>query len=125
MLAERDLAVDTELPAEILQARKKNENAYDATQEELSKLNTVKDAAHIVELLSHLRDLGAEREQLIDSVRKSSPRYATLRYPHPLNVSETRDALDRGTILATFTLSNDRTVPFVTQTTGVESGVPI
>jgi CHAT domain-containing protein len=125
MLAERDLVVDTELPAEILQARKKNENAYDAIQEELSKLNTIKDAAHIEELLSRLRDLGAEREQMVDSLRKSSPRYAALRYPHPLSVRETRDTLDPGTILASFAVCNDRTVLFVIQPTGVEPGLSI
>lgn len=125
MLAERDIMIDADLPVEFLRARKKNEIAYDETQDALSKLTPVKDGARIEELQSRLRELGSERERLIDSVRRSSPRYASLKYPQPLGVDETRRMLDSGTILASFAVCPDRTILFVVQPTGVEPGLSV
>jgi tetratricopeptide (TPR) repeat protein len=47
MLAERDLVIDNDLPPEILRTRKVNENAYNETQENLSKLSPDKDGGRI------------------------------------------------------------------------------
>lgn len=125
MLAKRDLVIDAGLPGEILQARKKNESAYDETQDELSKLSPVKDGGRIDQLHTQLRELASERERLIESVRKASPRYASLKYPQPLGVDETRKMLDSGTILMSFAVCQDRTVLFVVQPTGVEPGLSV
>ncbi len=125
MLAERDLVIDADLPAEILRARKANASAYDETEEELSKLSPVKDSVRIDQLSSRLRELNTEREQLIDSVRKASPRFGDLRYPKPLGANEVREILDPGTTLASFSICQDRTVLFVVQPAGVEPGLSV
>lgn len=125
MLAERDLVIDNDLPTEIRRTLKINSGAYDQAQEELSKLRPVKDSDRIEQLFSRLRELSAEREQLIDGVRMASPRFAALRYPQPLDVSATRKILDIGTILLSFSVCRDRTVLFLVQPTGAESGLTI
>jgi CHAT domain-containing protein/Flp pilus assembly protein TadD len=125
MLAQRDLVVDKDLPSEIVRMRKANENAYNETQEELSKLNSDKDGGRIESLLSRLHELSTEREQLIDSIRKASPRFADLKYPRPLDVNAVRDILDAGTILVSFSVCEDRTALFVVRPTGVEPGLSV
>jgi CHAT domain-containing protein len=72
-----------------------------------------------------LHELSTEREQLIDSIRKASPRFADLKYPRPLDVNAVRDILDPGTILASFSVCEDRTALFVVRPSGVEPGLSV
>jgi CHAT domain-containing protein len=69
--------------------------------------------------------VGLLSEQLIDRVRKLSPRFASLRYPQPLDVGGTREVLDRGTVMLSFSVCQDRTVLFVVRPAGTELGLSV
>jgi CHAT domain-containing protein len=113
MLAERDLVFGAELPAEIEQARKLNASSYDRTFAQLSKLKSTKDSAQIEDLQGRLRDLNTEREEITERIRRSSPRLANLQYPQPLDFAATRQLLDAGTALLSYSVSKERIVLFV------------
>ncbi len=113
MLAERDLVFGGDLPAEIDRARMLNASSYDRTYAQLSKLNPQKDGAEIEKLLANLRDLNTEREQIAEQVRRSSPRLSILQYPQPLDVAATRQVLDAGTALLSYSVSKEKIVLFV------------
>jgi CHAT domain-containing protein/Tfp pilus assembly protein PilF len=125
MLAERDLVFRSEIPAEIQKARRRNFAAYDETQEALSKLSPGRDATRIEQLVAELRELSSERDQLIERLRKGSPRLANLQYPQPLDLRATRDVLDPGTVLLSYSIGQLKTELFVVQATGIEPGFSV
>jgi CHAT domain-containing protein/Tfp pilus assembly protein PilF len=125
MLAERDVVFGKDVPPDIQQARKANARAYDRAQNDLSKLNPTKDAERIEQLHTQLRELSAEREQLVERLRQVSPRFADLHYPQPLDVAATRRALDTGTTLLSYAVGKEQTVLFVVQPVGHDPGLSV
>lgn len=113
MLAERDLVFGADLPAEIDRARKLNAASYDQAYAQLAKLNPEKNAAENDRLLTKLRDLNTEREQIAEEVRRRSPWLAALQYPQPLDLMATRQMLDAGTALLSYSVSKQKVVLFV------------
>jgi tetratricopeptide (TPR) repeat protein len=102
VLASRDLAIDADLPADVRRALKTNANEYDQAQQQLATLSPAKDAARVEQLTTRLHELSVQRQQLIESVRRTSPRFATFQYPQPLDLATTRAALDPGTAMLSF-----------------------
>ena len=125
LLAERDLVFAADLPPQVQRERKLNAAAFDRTQTEISQLNPAKDEAKIQQLLSALRELVAERERIALRVKRASPRYAALQYPQPLGVPETRDTLDQGTLLLSYSVGVERTVLFAVLPRGTEPGLSV
>jgi hypothetical protein len=115
MLAERDLVLEADLPVDVRSERKINAVDFDRTLAEIAKLNKNDDDARIEKLHAHLRDLTAKREQLAESVRRSSPRLAALEYPKPLDLEGTRQTLDAGTVLLSYSVGPEQTELFVVQ----------
>jgi CHAT domain-containing protein len=122
MLAERDLVLSSDVPADIERARKRNAAEYDRTQAQLAQLNPTKDRQKVDELVARLRDLNAERGQIIEKIKNVSPRFASLQYPQPLDLPATRKILDPGTTLLSYGVFEDRTVLFIVQPEGVDPG---
>src|SRR5262249_42063098 len=83
MLAERDLTFAADVPPDLERERKLADAAYDKTQEEISDLGS-KDDSKREELLTRLRELRRQQEQVADRLKKASPRYGALKYPQPL-----------------------------------------
>lgn len=125
LLAERDLGFGADLPAEIQQARGENAAAYDRTQEQIAELSLPKDAAQIEQLQKQLRHLEAERESIGERARQASPHFAALHYPKPLGLEAVRTALDPGTALLSYSVSDDQTVLFVVLPVGQEPGLSV
>jgi CHAT domain-containing protein/tetratricopeptide (TPR) repeat protein len=121
MLAERDLALSAEVPAELLKARKSTDADYDATQSAIENLSTAKDAEQIERLLGHLREVRIKQEEIAESTRKNSPRFASLTYPQPLNVAAAREALDQGTVLLSYSIGEKKSTLFVLRSAAAES----
>src|SRR5262249_37685392 len=122
LLAERDLVFGGDVPLDIQQARKTNARAIDQAQDALGTLSPVKYAARLDQVHARLRDLHAERDQLVEQFRRISPRFADLHYPQPLDVAATRQALDEGTTLLSYAVGQEQTVLFVLQPVGHEPG---
>lgn len=118
MLAERDLVFAGDVPAVLQDARKHNAAEYDRVQSQMATLSPAKDQKSIDELLARLRELNAERGQIAEQIKKTSPRFASLQYPEPLDLSATRQMLDPGTTLLSYSVLEDYTVLFVVQPAG-------
>jgi CHAT domain-containing protein/Tfp pilus assembly protein PilF len=125
ILADRDLVFRADLPVEIQQARRENAAAYERAQAQIARLSLERDGARIEQLQQRLRDLEAERERIAEGARKSSPRFAALQYPQPLDLAAARAALDPGTVLLSYSVSENHTVLFVVRPAGVEPGLSV
>jgi CHAT domain-containing protein/Tfp pilus assembly protein PilF len=115
MLAERDLVFAGDLPAELARERAVMHTDYDRTQAAIALLNPAKDAAEIDRLLARLRELRDKREAIARTIRKASPRFASLHYPQPLDLAGAQQSLDAGTVLLAFCVTKDKTFLFVVQ----------
>jgi CHAT domain-containing protein/Tfp pilus assembly protein PilF len=111
MLAERDLVLASHLPPELEAERASADADYDRTQRELRELPP-KEHARRAQLLDRLSVLRAKRSETVEKIKRASPRYASLRYPQPLDVTAARAALDPGTLLLSFSVGRERSFLF-------------
>ncbi len=119
MLAERDLALSDVSPA--LEAeRRRTDAAYDRTQGELLALPASELSPRRQELLDRLAAIRARRGEVIESITKASPRYASLRYPQPLDLAGTRASLDPGTLLLAYSIGRERGYLFALEPAGAK-----
>jgi CHAT domain-containing protein len=125
MLAERDLIFPSDVPAEIQETRRLNAAAYDRVQSDIAKLSPTKDSEKVELLHSRMLELGAEREQIADEIKKTSPRFAALQYPQPLDLTATRKILDSGTVLLSYSVVENHTVLFVVLPAGTHPGFSV
>jgi CHAT domain-containing protein/Tfp pilus assembly protein PilF len=119
LLAERDLLFSMDVPAEMAREGRRIDAEYDRVQEELAGLSPTRDGAKVQQLLDRLRELGGQRDEIARRLRKASPRFASLRYPEPLDLAGARGALDPGTLLLSYSVGREKTVLF-----GVQAGDP-
>jgi CHAT domain-containing protein/Tfp pilus assembly protein PilF len=125
MLAERDLLFASDVPADLQLSKRHNASEYDRTQAQLSHLSSLTDKEKIDPLLTQMRSLSAEREQITEKIKKTSPRFASLQYPTPMDLAKTRDALDSGTVLLSYSVGEDHTILFVVLPNGQEPGLSV
>src|SRR5262249_38104465 len=70
------------------------------------------------------RDLDSlidESRQVEAEIRKTSPRYAELKYPQPLGLPEIQRMLDSETLLLEYSLGEERSYLWAVTPTGIES----
>ena len=113
MLAKRDLMFAADVPADLQRARKRNAAEYDSVQSQLTELNSAQDKEKIAAVQSRLHELSVQRDEIADRIAKASPRFASLQYPQPLDLTATRRILDPGAVLLSYTVAEDKTVLFV------------
>ncbi len=116
MLAERDLVFSMDVPADLESRRRSNAVLYDRTQQKLSSLSPTDDGEAIDKLLSKLRQLRQERDDIAREVVGTSPQLAALRYPQPLDLEGVQQALDPGTIMLSYSVGKSQTDLFVVTT---------
>ena len=109
MLAERDLELERELPADVAAERLKLDAEFDRTQAEIADPETAKDAAKRTLLAARLTEIRAARDRLSNRIRDLSPRLATVRYPRPLNADQALAALDPGETLLAYDVGLEKT----------------
>jgi len=115
MLAERDLVFSADVPAELDRERKLANADYDRAQDELAQLSPAKEAEQIEKLHGRLREVRAKQDEIAVSIRKASPRFASLQYPEPLGLDAARAALQPGTLLLSYSVGKEHTILFVVQ----------
>lgn len=125
LLAERDLVFSDDLPSELERERKQAASRYDRVLQELSELNPAKDFKRIDELTAELRELDGERTRLRETAKQRLPQLASLRYPEPLDLSQTRQSLDAGTLLLSYSVGARETSLFVVEASGAEPGFSV
>jgi CHAT domain-containing protein/Tfp pilus assembly protein PilF len=113
MLAERDLVFSSDIPAELERQRKLTDADYDGAQGSIAKLNPQKDREEIDQLLAHLREVREKQADIAESIRKASPRLASLQYPQPFDLESVRKSLDPGTVLLSYSVGKEKAFLFV------------
>jgi CHAT domain-containing protein/Tfp pilus assembly protein PilF len=118
MVAERDLLFAEDLPPAVARDRTLINADYDRTQDAIARLNPAKESAEIERLLTRLRELRDKREVIAQTIRKNSPRFASLHYPQPLDLAAAQRSLDAGTVLLAYCVTKEKTYLFVVQPAG-------
>jgi CHAT domain-containing protein/tetratricopeptide (TPR) repeat protein len=110
-IAHRDLVFSTEVPKQLLERQRALDRDYERTQGTIAR--TDPHAPEFQTLLVHLSRLRNERSALVDRIVRTSPHYASLRYPRPLDLEGSRRALDPGTVWLSYSVGPDATFLFV------------
>jgi CHAT domain-containing protein/Tfp pilus assembly protein PilF len=125
MLAERELMLASNVAPGLEEDRARADAEYDRTQRQLRDLSPSQDAARL-ELLDRLAALRDRRSDTIERIKKASPRYASLRYPRPLDLEAARRALDPGTLLLSYSVGTERALLFAVEPSGAKgSGLTV
>jgi CHAT domain-containing protein/Tfp pilus assembly protein PilF len=122
MLAERDLVFSGDIPAELERERKLTDADYDRAQASIAKLNPQKDREKINQILAHLREFREKQADIAESIRKASPRLASLQYPQAFDLESVRKSLDPGTALLSYSVGKEKTFLFVVLPVGGGKG---
>ena len=110
MLAERDLVFAVDVPTELERERERADSAFDKIQRQIREGGAEKNTKEIEKSLSELRHRQAE---IRESLTRASPKYASLRYPEPLDLADAQRALDRGSLLLSYSVAKEETFLFV------------
>ncbi len=113
MLAERDLLFNADLPQQAESARRRIAIEHDKTQQQIASLNPKQDMERLESLLKELRRLTREREDVVARIRETAPHFSALQYPQPLDLRKTRDALDPGTVMLSYSVGEQQCDLFV------------
>ena len=118
MFAERELTGSSELNADLARERVRVASEYDLVQARIVEVGARSDGgAEMQALRARLRELRDEREAIAEQIRTKSPRFASLHYPQPLDVTASHATLDPGTVLLEYVVTSDKTFLFVLQPT--------
>jgi CHAT domain-containing protein/Tfp pilus assembly protein PilF len=124
LMARRDLRFSG-VPEDLDRLQRATAAEYNRLQQEIDGLSAGRDSDAIAKVQARLLELSAKRASLIDRVRVSSPRFASLKYPVPLDLDGGRQALDNGSLLLSFVVQPERTLLFVVRPRGMEPAVSV
>ena len=113
MVAERDLLFTPDIAPELDRERRSAAAEYDRTQAALGQLNPATDGPQIERLTTRLRTIRSKQDESAGKIRQTSPRFASLQYPAPLDLEGARRVLDPGTTLIAYSVGKDETLQFV------------
>ena len=122
-IAQRDLAFSADVPAPLLARQRALEREYEQAQGDLAA-GGARASQGVLVRLTRLRN---ERSELVDRIVRASPRYASLRYPRPLDLAAARRALDPGTVWLSYFVGADETYLFAVtpEASGREDGLAL
>jgi len=113
LLAERDLAFDADIPADLERRRRLANAAFDRVQTTLAGLSPEKDRETLVMLHAELDEIRRRQETIRDEIRTRSPRLGRLQYPHPLSLDKASAALDPGTVMLAYSVGEQGGTIFI------------
>lgn len=108
-IAERDVR-RTSLPPAAAALWQEKSQEYEQVEERLDRLGSPKDARRRRSLEGRIREIRFLKEQIL---REFLPDLATVPYPEPLDLSQTRAMLDPGTALLLYAVAEKQTLLFV------------
>jgi len=118
LIVERDLDLGADAPAALVNRLRGTIEKKNAAYYRISVLDPQRDAPTIQQLRNGIQSLAVEERQVISEIRQNSPKFASLKYPEPLDLVKTRDILDNGTLLLTYFVDESETYVFAaTKTT--------
>ncbi len=117
MLAERDV-LSGDLPPDLKEERRRIAAEYDSLQRRISDLVPGRDDKTIEQLSTLREELYRKRDRLVEEIRKTSPELAAVQYPVALDFRKARSALDPGTVMLSYSISEASTEVFVIASAG-------
>ena len=117
LLAERDLMLAEEIPEDLREQARSVRSEYDRVQSQALKED---DPRAIETLRARLVALRMESDGIVAQIRQRSPRLAGLRYPEPLGLAAVQAALDPGTVMLSYHVTDERTLLFVVSKTSLD-----
>ncbi len=106
MLAERDLVLDRNLPADLRRQQQALHQQYDRAFSRLQASDAELPAPERAAIQDQLITLRRQRDELEQARRAADPRLAALESPQPLTADDARRALDPGTLLLAYSLGD-------------------
>ena len=122
MLAEARADISEGIDAALLERERSLQRRINAAAEYQYRLLSDKHPREQIEAVK--RDLDSlidESRQVEAEIRKSSPRYAGLKYPRPLGLPEIQRMLDSETLLLEYSLGEERSYLWAVTPAGIES----
>ena len=114
MISERDLVLSgPDIPDNLERNRKRITYHYEKVKQELGTLDFTKDPEEVEVFQDQLLEIQSEYDNVIEEIRKASPRLANLRAPTPLNLDQVREILDPGTTMLSYCVTEEKTYLFV------------
>ncbi|HLK57164.1 MAG TPA: CHAT domain-containing tetratricopeptide repeat protein [Chthonomonadaceae bacterium] len=111
MLAERKINFGEQASVELLQQQQELDHRRTQAYTVLAKLSAEADDK-IQSLHAQLRELERTQQQLTAQIRKTSPAFAALQYPQPLDLKGAQKVLDNGTLLLSYMIGEKQTYLF-------------
>ena len=115
--AERDLLY-SDVPEELDRQRRRSARRYDQAQTKIAQLDPKNQAQEIEALQDQLQKLRWEYGDIKEKILKEAPRLGALRYPQPLGFTGAQKALDRGTVMLSYSVSENNTDIFILASDG-------
>lgn len=112
-MAERNVALPSEVPHELEQERQAIRAAQVKAEKALAELSPLRDRVKVEEQLQALHEIRGRRERLHQRLRQASPRTADLRLPKALDAAGVAAALDPGTLMLAYSVGHETTQLFV------------
>ncbi|HEY9613446.1 CHAT domain-containing protein, partial [Allocoleopsis sp.] len=107
----------------LLEQERTLQQHLDATeQRRIQLLSTQYTNKQLAEIKQQQDSLNTQLEQVQEQIRRTSPRYASLKYPQPLTLSEIQQqVLDDNTLLLEYSLGEDRSYLWAVTKTSINS----
>ncbi len=122
MLAEARGDINEGIDASLLERERSLQKKINASAEYQYRLLSDKHTREQIEAAKReLDSLIDESQQVEAEIRKTSPRYAELKYPQPLALPEIQRMLDPDTLLLEYSLGEERSYLWAVTPTGIES----
>jgi CHAT domain-containing protein/tetratricopeptide (TPR) repeat protein len=112
MLSERDLDLRAEVPAEVVQTRRRLLKEEEGLMEDLAGQGASADAGKREKTRLRLAEVRSRLSSLRAEIRRASERYASQGDPDPMTLREVRASLPRDTVLLEYSVGKSRTVLF-------------
>ncbi len=108
LLAEANANIRKGVNPKLLEEEQLILGKIEAVQKQLQQPSKSDDKARIEKLNQENENLLNQYRELVDKIRTSSPEYAAIQYPQPLELKQIQQQLDKDTLLLQYSLGKDR-----------------
>ena len=113
LIARRDLQLDAHAPPDLLAERNRLDSDYDRVQQQMARIDPVARKDEADRLVARLFELRQKRSANDEKIWAASPKIRELESPHTMSLLESRETLDPGTILLSYSIGEKETLLFV------------
>jgi CHAT domain-containing protein/Tfp pilus assembly protein PilF len=117
MMSSRDLAAAERVPEPLEADRRRVAGQYDRTQRRLAEQDARASSTALAALRDELHELRRRHSELVEEMRRQGAG-PSLRYPQPLDLPQTKAALEPGTLLLSYAVGDQRTHLFAVSRDG-------